>query len=74
MNFKYPGFFLISGSESWQAAIPYVPNTSQFIGDLTPGITYQFRVSSNNSISMSEPSQPSQPVTIPSDNGKRNIK
>lgn len=60
--------FRENGSESWQAAIPYVPNTSQFIGDLTPGTTYQFRVSSNNSISMSEPSQPSQPVTIPSDN------
>jgi hypothetical protein len=59
-----------TGAEAWQAAIPYVPNTSQFIGDLTPGLTYQFRVSSNNNVTMSDPSQPSQPVTIPFECGK----
>ncbi|KAK3082713.1 hypothetical protein FSP39_003330 [Pinctada imbricata] len=54
-------------SDMWQAAIPYVPNTSQVIGDLCPGSTYQFRVSSNNSIGMSEPSIESDFVTIPTE-------
>ena len=58
------------GLEYWQAAIPYVPNTSQVIGDLNPGSTYQFRVSANNKIGMSEPSVPSDYVTIPSEFGK----
>lgn len=69
MNEKHKLFCLL-GTDVWQAAIPYVPNTSQFISDLSPGLTYQFRVSSNNNISMSEPSPPSQLITIPSEGGK----
>ncbi|KAJ8320614.1 hypothetical protein KUTeg_002201 [Tegillarca granosa] len=57
----------VLGIDMWQAAVPYVPNTSQVIGDLTPGSTYQFRVSANNNIGMSNPSQPSDFVEIPSE-------
>ena len=58
------------GLEYWQAAIPYVPNTSQVVGDLNPGSTYQFRVSANNKVGMSEPSVPSDYVMIPTESGK----
>ena len=54
----------------WQLAIPYVPNTSQVIGDLEPGVTYQFRVSANNAVGISEPSIPSVNVTIPTEHGR----
>lgn len=57
----------------WQAAIPYVPNTSQVIGDLVSGCVYQFRVSSNNSVGMSEPSFESDFVIIPQENGRINL-
>ncbi|KAK3762374.1 hypothetical protein RRG08_031956 [Elysia crispata] len=56
-----------AGSSMWQLAIPYVPNTSQVIGDLEAGQTYQFRVSANNAIGISEPSLPSSYVAIPSE-------
>ncbi|XP_021366305.1 triple functional domain protein-like isoform X1 [Mizuhopecten yessoensis] len=59
--------FREAGNETWQAAIPYVPNTSQVIGDLTPGCTYQFRVSANNSVGMSDPSMASDPILIPTE-------
>ncbi|BFZ15658.1 hypothetical protein BsWGS_18696 [Bradybaena similaris] len=59
--------FREAGSTQWQLAIPYVPNTSQVIGELEPGLTYQFRVSANNAIGMSEPSKPSPYITIPSE-------
>ncbi|XP_060073162.1 kalirin-like isoform X1 [Ylistrum balloti] len=59
--------FREAGNETWQAAIPYVPNTSQVIGDLTPGCSYQFRVSANNSVGMSDPSMPSDPILIPTE-------
>ncbi|XP_053386213.1 kalirin-like isoform X3 [Mercenaria mercenaria] len=56
------------GLEYWQAGIPYVPNTSQVIGDLNPGSVYQFRVRANNQIGMSDPSMPSDYVAIPTEN------
>ena len=58
------------GTDYWQAAIPYVPNTSQVIGELNPGSVYQFRVRANNTIGMSEPSVSSDYVTIPTESGK----
>ena len=61
--------FVFSGHDQWQAAIPYVPNTSQVIGDLAAGCSYQFRVSANNSIGMSDPSLPSDYVIIPPEYG-----
>lgn len=63
--------FVLLGSGMWQLAIPYVPNTSQVIGELEPGLTYQFRVSANNAIGISEPSKPSPYVAIPSEYGKQ---
>lgn len=58
-----------AGSDMWHLAIPYVPNTSQVIGDLEPGLTYQFRVSANNAIGISQPSLPSAYVAVPSEYG-----
>ncbi|XP_052236412.1 kalirin-like [Dreissena polymorpha] len=55
------------GLDYWQAGIPYVPTTSQVLGDLNPGSIYQFRVRANNAIGMSDPSLPSDFVTIPSE-------
>lgn len=57
------------GLDYWQAGIPYVPNTSQVIGDLNPGSAYQFRVRANNTIGMSDPSPSSDYVTIPTESG-----
>ncbi|KAL5006006.1 hypothetical protein ScPMuIL_017164 [Solemya velum] len=55
------------GADHWQVAIPYVPKTSQVIGDLTPGSCYQFRVSANNVVGISDASLPSDIVTIPTE-------
>ncbi|WAR10797.1 KALRN-like protein, partial [Mya arenaria] len=55
-NFRPPGGYTIEfnevGLDYWQAGIPYVPTTSQVIGDLSPGAIYQFRVRANNTIGM----------------------
>ncbi|XP_013406605.1 kalirin isoform X3 [Lingula anatina] len=56
--------FTEQGVNLWQAATPFVPSTHHVISDLTPGSTYQFRISAHNSIGISEPGPPSQPVTI----------
>ena len=54
----------------WQTAIPFVPNTSQVVSDLTPGVTYQFRVYAKSaSAGVSQPSLPSCYVAIPSETG-----
>ncbi|WAR10957.1 KALRN-like protein [Mya arenaria] len=55
------------GLDYWQAGIPYVPTTSQVIGDLSPGAIYQFRVRANNTIGMSDHSIPSDFVAIPTE-------
>ena len=71
LSFRLSPFHLLfPGSDLWHLAIPYVPNTSQVIGDLEPGLTYQFRVSANNAIGISEPSSPSVYVAIPSEFGE----
>lgn len=68
---SYSSFlWLFPGVDHWQVAIPYVPKTSQVIGDLTPGSCYQFRVSANNVVGISEASLPSDIVTIPTEYGK----
>jgi triple functional domain protein len=74
LNFVFQGYTIELnevGLEYWQAGIPYVPNTSQVIGDLNPGSMYQFRVRANNQIGMSDPSMPSDYVAIPTENGKK---
>ncbi|KAL3855028.1 hypothetical protein ACJMK2_014258 [Sinanodonta woodiana] len=56
-----------AGCDHWLSAIPYVPNTSQVLGDLMPGVTYQFRVFANNTIGRSHPSLSSDYVCIPTE-------
>lgn len=63
-------FVFSSGSNLWHAAVAYVPSCSQVIEDLCPGVTFRFRVSANNAVGMSEPSPPSEPVSIPTETGK----
>lgn len=58
-----------TGVSVWQAAVPFVAGVSTNIDDLTPGATYQFRVSANNSIGISRPSEHSDCVLLEPDNG-----
>ncbi|XP_014666025.1 PREDICTED: kalirin-like [Priapulus caudatus] len=53
------------GSGMWQAAVAFAPTTIQVVDYLTPNTVYQFRVSANNAVGISEPSEPSALVTIP---------
>ena len=54
----------------WQAAVPFVAGNSTLIDDLTPGATYQFRVSANNEIGISRPSPISESITLDIESGK----
>ncbi|XP_032241354.2 triple functional domain protein isoform X5 [Nematostella vectensis] len=56
-----------TGVSVWQAAVPFVAGESTLIDDLTPGATYQFRVSANNSIGISRPSEPFEVVMLETD-------
>lgn len=58
-----------TGVSVWQAAVPFVAGTSTMIDDLTPGATYQFRVSANNAIGISRPSEHSDILILEPDNG-----
>ena len=49
---------------SWHVAAGVVINTTTIIDDLIPSKTYQFRVSANNEIGISEPSEPSDSITM----------
>lgn len=53
-----------TGVSVWQAAVPFVAGNSTLIDDLTPGATYQFRVSANNEIGISRPSPISDSLTL----------
>ncbi|XP_057304422.1 triple functional domain protein-like isoform X4 [Hydractinia symbiolongicarpus] len=46
-------------SSNWQVVIPVCHDTSAVIDDLTPGRKYQFRVSANNDVGLSETSKDS---------------
>ncbi|XP_064646133.1 triple functional domain protein-like isoform X3 [Lineus longissimus] len=59
--------FTEEGVGIWQAAVPYVPDTSHILEDLVPGTTYQFRVSANNAVGISEASHPSDLLIVPTD-------
>lgn len=54
----------------WHIAAGVVLNTTTVIDDLVPGKTYQFRVSANNDIGISEPSEASDSITMDLQNGK----
>ena len=60
-----------TGVSVWQAAVPFVAGSSTSIDDLTPGATYQFRVSANNEVGISKPSPPSDSITLNHENGKK---
>ncbi len=49
---------------SWHIAAGVVMNMTTVINDLVPGKTYQFRVSANNEIGISEASEPSDSITM----------
>jgi len=59
-----------TGVSVWQAAVPFVAGNSTLIDDLTPGATYQFRVSANNEIGISRPSPISDSITLDAESGE----
>lgn len=59
-----------TGVSVWQAAVPFVAGNSTLIDDLTPGATYQFRVSANNEIGISRPSPISDSITLDVESGE----
>ena len=58
-----------TGVSVWQAAVPFVSGPCTMIDDLTPGATYQFRVSANNEIGISRPSPLSNAITLDLESG-----
>ncbi|XP_068751668.1 kalirin-like isoform X6 [Montipora capricornis] len=65
--------FKETGVTMWMPAVPFVAGNTAFIDDLTPGATYQFRVSANNDIGISKHSPMSDSITLDfeSDDEKR---
>ncbi|KAK2561484.1 Kalirin [Acropora cervicornis] len=65
--------FKETGVTMWMPAVPFVAGNTAFIDDLTPGATYQFRVSANNEIGISKHSPISDSITLDfeSDDEKR---
>lgn len=59
-----------TGVSQWQAPVPFIATTSTVVDDLTPGSSYQFRVSANNVVGISKPSPPTDPLTLDVGNGK----
>ena len=49
---------------SWHVAAGVVLNTTTVIDDLVPAKTYQFRISANNEVGISDPSEPSDSITM----------
>ena len=54
----------------WQVAAAYILTTFYKVEDLPSGETFYFRVSANNEIGLSEPSEPSDGADLPTDTGK----
>lgn len=54
-----------TGSPHWVRATPIlVPLTELTISGLEPGWRYQFRVSAENAVGISDPSELSEPITV----------
>ena len=66
--------FKETGVTMWMPAVPFVAGNTAFIDDLTPGATYQFRVSANNEIGISKHSPISDSITLDFESGKFNPK
>lgn len=62
--------FKETGVSMWMPAVPFVAGNSALIDDLTPGATYQFRVSANNEIGISKHSPISDSITLDVESGK----
>lgn len=58
---------------TWQVAAGVVMNTTTVIDDLIPTKTYQFRVSANNEVGISEPSDSSDSITMDLQTGKYSL-
>eukprot|EP00112_Aurelia_sp_Birch-Aquarium-sp1_P011630 Seg2444.2 transcript_id=Seg2444.2/GoldUCD/mRNA.D3Y31 product=Kalirin protein_id=Seg2444.2/GoldUCD/D3Y31 len=58
---------------TWQVAAGVVMNTTTVIDDLIPTKTYQFRVSANNEVGISEPSDSSDSITMDLQTGVKSI-
>ncbi|CAH3018961.1 unnamed protein product [Porites evermanni] len=56
--------FKETGVSMWMPAVPFVAGNSAVIDDLTPGATYQFRVSANNEIGISKHSPMTDSITL----------
>ena len=54
----------------WMPAVPFVAGNSAVIDDLTPGATYQFRVSANNEIGISKHSPMTDSITLDVESGE----
>ena len=49
---------------AWHVAAGVVLSTTTVIDDLVPAKTYQFRISANNEVGISNPSEPSDSITM----------
>lgn len=66
--------FKETGVSMWMPAVPFVAGNTAVIDDLTPGATYQFRVSANNEIGISKHSPISDSITLDVESGKTRSK
>ena len=62
--------FKETGVSMWMPAVPFVAGSSAVIDDLTPGATYQFRVSANNEIGISKHSPMTDSITLDVESGE----
>ena len=62
--------FKETGVSMWMPAVPFVAGNSAVIDDLTPGATYQFRVSANNEIGISKHSPMTDSITLDVESGE----
>ena len=53
-----------AGVSAWHVAAGVVVSTTTVIDDLVPAKTYQFRISANNDVGISSPSEPSDSITM----------
>ena len=53
-----------SSVSTWHVAAGVVLSTTTVIDDLVPNKTYQFRISANNEVGISNPSAPSDSITM----------
>lgn len=62
-----------SSVSTWHVAAGVVLSTTTVIDDLVPNKTYQFRISANNEVGISNPSEPSDSITMNLETGVKRI-